>query len=455
MIILPNQLFKVSPPGKHIFLLEEPKFFTKYQYHIMKIAYHRATMKSFEESMKAKGFRITYVDFSEVDSFLRKLREKGEKKEEMYEPFDHELKRKYSFCEFLPSPQFLLGDFRGTHSAFYKEQRKRLHILVKGESPIGGKWSFDEENRKRLADTPKDILQARKLKKCDAAEKYARRHFPTNYGEINWIYPVDWAGAKKWLAEFIERRFAKFGPYEDASLSGEPFLYHSVLSPMMNVGLLTDEEVISAALAAKVKIQSKEGFVRQIIGWRNYMLSWYIKYPKMKTANFFRARRKLRKSLWWKGETGIAPLDDIIQNKIVKFAFTHHIERLMFLGCFLFMLGVDPAEVYTIFMEWTIDAYEWVMVPNIFGMSQHAFPDLMRKPYLCGSNYILKMSNYKKGAWTDEWDSLYYNFIDKHADYFAKTPYNGSLRTFRKKPEKEQREIRAKAKSTIARLTKP
>jgi deoxyribodipyrimidine photolyase-related protein len=180
----------------------------------------------------------------------------------------------------------------------------------------------------------------------------------------------------------------------------------------------------------------------------------YLLAPEIQKQNYFGARHTLNKK-WWTGTTGISPLDDIIKNKIVKYAYTHHIERLMYLGAFMLMLGVAPSQVYNIFMEWTIDAYDWVMVPNIYGMSQFADGGrVMKRPYFSSSNYILKMSNYKRGTWCADWDAVYYAFLNRHRAKFAKNYfYAGQIHNWTSKTATQRATIRTRAAQICTMLT--
>lgn len=292
---------------------------------------------------------------------------------------------------------------------------------MSGNKPLGGKWSFDAENREPL---PAD-LKVPPIKKMQLsavivdAQNYVKKHFKDNPGSTDtFIYPVTHADAKKWLDHFLHNQLASFGVYQDAIVSDELFLFHSVLSPLLNVGLITPDYVVEKTLAYakknEVPLNSLEGFIRQIIGWREFVRAVYIlegnTYHKQ---NFFKHARSIPKS-WWNGTTGILPLDDTI-HKVLTYAYAHHIERLMVLGNFMLLCEFKPTEVYRWFMEFFIDAYDWVMVPNVFGMSQYADGGLITtKPYLSGANYILKMSNYKKGPWSAVWTALYWRFLYKH-----------------------------------------
>ena len=223
----------------------------------------------------------------------------------------------------------------------------------------------------------------------------------------------------------------EFGVYEDAIVKEEHILNHSLLSPLINIGLLNPSEVIENAIdyakSNDVPINSTEGFVRQILGWREFIRGVYeVKGTEERTKNFWNLKRKIPSS-FYDGSTGIKPVDDVIK-KINKTAYAHHIERLMILGNFMVLCEFDPDDVYQWFMELFIDAYDWVMVPNVYGMSLFADGGLMStKPYISSSNYIMKMSNYSKGNWQEVWDGLFWTFMDKHRNFFESNPRLGML----------------------------
>ena len=233
------------------------------------------------------------------------------------------------------------------------------------------------------------------------------------------------------MDEFLKNRFEKFGVYEDAIVTKELVLYHSVLSPMLNIGLLSPHQIIEKALKIgeekNIPLNSLEGFVRQIMGWREFIKIVYEREgTKQRTTNYWKFTRKIPAS-FWTGHTGIPPIDLTIQ-KILKTGYCHHIERLMVLGNFMLLCEFDPNEVYQWFMEMFIDAYDWVMVPNVYGMTQFADGGLMTtKPYISGSNYLMKMSDYEKGEWQGIWDGLFWRFMHEHRSFFLKNPRLGML----------------------------
>ena len=481
-LLFPIHLFQNIDLLKHkkVYLIEEPRFFTDLQYHKLKIAYHRASMKSYYDYLVSNKIIVDYIEYNMNIINLYKKLNKTKNSIEVYSLGDNILEKKLfkyipnliinNTLNFLVNKDLINENLhifykknKFNHQEFYKWQRIRLNILVtKDNKPIGGKWSFDEDNRKKMKPNvivPKIITQKiqeniEKNKYIKEAIDYTNKHFSKNYGLLdNFIYPINHKEAKEWLIHFLKNRFYKFGIYEDAVNNNYPFLFHSVLSPMMNIGLLTDKEVIEETLKYKnkVPINSMEGFIRQIIGWRNYVYTVYlIMGDKLKKSNFLQHKNKLNSTFYkklWTGTTNIKPIDDII-DKIVKYGYVHHIERLMYLGNYLLLCMINPNDIYKIFMEWTIDAYEWVMIPNVYGMSQYADGGIMMtRPYFASSNYILKMSNYKKDDWCIILDSLYYNFINQHQK-ILKMNYSTAIQVsyWNKKSDKEKKEIIYRAK---------
>jgi deoxyribodipyrimidine photolyase-related protein len=265
------------------------------------------------------------------------------------------------------------------------------------------------------------------------AKAYTKKYFSKHIGNISDapLFVHTFKDADHWLEDFLQSRFEKFGIYEDAIVTKEKVLYHSVLSPMLNIGLLTPNQIIDKALAIgqekNIPLNSLEGFIRQIIGWREFIRIVYEKEgSKQRTTNYWKFKRKIPAS-FWTGTTGILPIDQTIQ-KILATGYCHHIERLMVLGNFMLLCEFDPDEVYRWFMEMFIDAYDWVMVPNVYGMTQFADGGLMTtKPYISGSNYLMKMSDYEKGDWQGIWDGLFWRFMHEHRIFFLKNPRLGML----------------------------
>lgn len=470
-LIFPHQLFADSPllqNGLPIYLIEEFLFFRQYKFHKQKIAFHRASMKSYENFLKNKGHQIYYIESHNPQSDLRQFLEKNQTFEKIHivEPTDNWLeKRLNSFSHskevvYYPSLLFLNSKednsdfFRAEkkfffQTTFYKQQRKRYGILLNEDnSPVGGKWSFDAENRKKYPKTkaaPKVSFPGESEYWLEAIE-YVQKYFNNNPGSVEnqRLYPIDHKEAALWLKQFLQIRFHEFGTYEDAIVDNEILLNHSLLSPLLNVGLVTPKYIMDSALNYAeengIPINSTEGFVRQIIGWREFIRGMYeLKGSFSRTFNKWNFKRKIPSS-FYSGETGIRPLDVVIK-RILKTGYCHHIERLMILGNFMILCEFDPDEVYRWFMELFIDAYDWVMVPNVYGMSQFADGgSFATKPYISGSNYIKKMSNFPKGEWQQIWDGLFWRFMDLHRDTFSRNPRMSMLLKTLERMTSEKRE---------------
>ena len=343
---------------------------------------------------------------------------------------------------------------------FYQQQRRKLNALVtENGEPLHGKWSFDEDNRKKL---PKDISipelpSAHVNKHTEAVMNLVNELFPDHPGSTdNFYWATTRESALKLADRFFEERFNDFGPYEDAIDSQEVHIFHSVLSPYINMGMLTPEELLDKALDAaqqhNIHYASVEGYVRQIIGWREFMRGMY--HTHNLEGNHFGFKRKM-KPCWYDGTTGIPPLDDSIK-KANEYAYVHHIERLMILGNIMLLSELDPDEVYKWFMELFIDSADWVMVPNVYGMSQFADGGTFAtKPYIGGSNYIAKMSNYKKSKeWSDIVDGLYWRFIDRQRNLFGKNPRMSMMTsTFDKMKADKKERILGAAEEFLERVT--
>ena len=484
-ILFPHQLFKNSPILEQdcdIYLVEEFLFFKHYKFHKQKIAFHRATMKAYEAYLNSKGKTVHYIEAISKRSDIRELITSLIKDDietiNIIDPTDNWLQKHinsvskditikwYENPLFINTKEDLKSFFKPTkkkffQTSFYKQQRKDRDILMVNDQPEGGKLTYDSENRKKYPKdkTPPSIQFPDISKYHNEAISYVEKNFNDHYGELNDFinYPIDFESAERWLQQFFEYRFHEFGAYEDAIVKEEHFLNHSLLSPLINVGLLNPLDVIDKAIdyakSNDVPINSTEGFVRQILGWREFIRGVYqVKGTEERTKNFWNFDRKIPKS-FYDGTTGIQPIDDVIK-KVNKTAYAHHIERLMILGNFMVLCEFHPNEVYKWFMELFIDAYDWVMVPNVYGMSLYADGGLMStKPYISSSNYIMKMSNYTKGAWQATWDGLFWTFMDKHREFFLSNPRLGMLiRTFDKMKQETKEKHFKNAESFLSQL---
>lgn len=458
-LIYPHQIFEEIfdfPKNILLLIIEDPLFFRDKKYprnfHKQKIVLHRASLRSFKDKLVAKGFSVKYFDYalypdpSHIANFLKN---NNIFECTVFDLVDYVLeKRLKKYCSppisltILESPNFLTprpiietyfsGKKKLLMNSFYIFQRRRLGILMEGDKPKGGKWSFDTENRKKL---PKNLSVPTPISfKINAyvleAIQYVNKYFKDNPGQVDTFdYPIDHAGAKKVLSDFIKHRLHYFGAYEDAISKNEPIVYHSKLSAPLNIGLISPNQIIKSVLSVdnKIPLASIEGFLRQIIGWREFVRAVYaVRGSEIRKINYLNHTNKLPDS-WYKGTTGIEPVDETIK-KILRLAYCHHIERLMIIGNFMLLLKIQPYQVYQWFMDLFIDAYDWVMVPNIYSMSQFSDGGIITtKPYFSSSNYLLKMSDYGKGVWCESWDDLFYNFLTDHRELIAKNPRLGIL----------------------------
>jgi deoxyribodipyrimidine photolyase-related protein len=472
-LIYPHQLYKHYchlPP--HVYVVEDELYFNQYNFHQQKLLLHRASMQYYAGRLKAGGHIVHYIEAHDKKAQTRYLFEYLAERHvttiHYIDTTDYLLERRIKryAAQFninlrrCASPNFI-GDLsyfeKGSKyfmASYYKSERKRLQLLMNGNHPAGGKWSFDMENRKKMpanvAVPPMPIFHYDNI---EAAAHYVRKHFGHNRGNITQFnYPVTHRQAERMLIFFLREKLAHFGEYQDAIVKKEHYLFHSILSSSLNIGLLSPETIIQKAISYgsrhRIPINALEGFIRQVIGWREFMRAVYTKEGvKQRTTNFFGFTRKIP-ACFYTGETGIPPIDNIIRN-LQHRAYVHHIERLMVLGNFMLLCEFDPDEVYQWFMEHFIDSYDWVMVPNVYGMSQFADGGLMStKPYISSSNYILKMSDYKRGPWCEIWDALFWRFMHVHHELIKNNPRLAMLKIA---PAKQRHYVKV-AEEYLARI---
>ncbi len=491
-LIFPNQLFKIREQFsnvKHIALIQDSLFFGcdsqwKQKFHCQKIIFHKATMDSYEQDLRSLGFSVIYIKHkreTRTEDNLYYLSEKGFNHFITYEAFDWSLEKRLKDFSlknntkleirkndmFITSPDISEEIINQKNiygmKKFYKLQRQKLNILIEKDSlPKGGLWSFDKMNRKKLPNSIK-VPRIPTIKTNNFLDK-AKLEVSLNYNDYygrkeKFNYPISHKDAEEWFDNFLIERFNLFGDYEDAIHSNHRTLFHSVLSPLMNSGLITPRHILDRCRdfyqSNSIGINSYEGFIRQIIGWREFILLMYKRNSlELRNGNFWDFQDKPIPSCFYTGETGLRPLDDSIQN-ILKTGYAHHIERLMIVGNLMLLCRFHPNRVYKWFMELFIDSYDWVMVPNVYGMSQFSDGGLFTtKPYISGSNYIRKMSNYKSEDWCSTWDSLFWTFIDDYK-YKFKDQYRLTmiLRNLEKMDPNTKINHRRKANDFISKIT--
>jgi deoxyribodipyrimidine photolyase-related protein len=443
-IILPTQLFEYNEyldKMDKIYIIEDEFYFTSKKFHKQKLILHRASMKYYYDKLRIKyNSKVKYIEFDKIDNnyFKNNIIH-------IYDPVDKPVIEKYKKLSqkilIYDTPLFLetredLEEYRNKntnkknyyHDNFYKWQRKRLNILIENrEQPIGGKWSFDKENRNPYdKNYNEDKIITYSNKYIEEAKNYIKTNFNNNFGLVEYIYyPITHEDARIHLKNFIKKRLETFGKYQDGISSKVIFGSHSILSPLLNIGLITPDIVIDEVLyyynTNNKSLISVEAFLRQLIGWRSYVRFIYIYHgSEMKTMNRLNHKKKMPKS-WYNEGTKIRIVDDMI-TKVKKYGYLHHIERLMIMGNIGLLLKIDPKELYEWFMICFIDSYEWVMIPNVYGMSQYSLLNIsmMTRPYISSSNYIKKMSDYKKEDWYDKWDALYWNFVNDNREILKK-----------------------------------
>ncbi|MBS42004.1 MAG: cryptochrome/photolyase family protein [Nocardioides sp.] len=469
-LVMPHQLFQThldAPDGTTFVMVEHDLLFRQYRFHVQKLVLHRASMRRFAGRLREAGYDVEVVETdgrttsrAALARVLERLRPTSVR---VHDVVDDWLGRdlqaalgdagiELTAADVLESPNFLttraqlaeaLGEGgRRTQRMqhFYAWQRRRLDVLVDADGePVGGKWSFDEDNRRKLPrghEVPQPTWPDRHAE-VDEAVAWVRRAFPDNPGDADaFAWPTSHAEAATAYEQFLAERFADFGPYEDALSTEQTWVHHSLLTPPLNIGLISPRTVLRRALEVgeerDVPLNSLEGFVRQVIGWREYMRGVYhLHGRRLRSRNRLEHARPLDPG-WWTAETGLAPVDHVV-DRVLRHGWAHHIERLMVLGNAMCLTRVDPDAAYEWFMEMFVDAYDWVMVPNVYAMSQFAAGEAVTtKPYVSGSNYLRKMSDYARGLgesgdaedadWQADWDGLYWTFVRDHHDVFARNP---------------------------------
>jgi len=446
-LIFPNQLFELAPRIQEVtevWLLEDELFFNQYHFHQKKLAFHRASMQYYAEKLRSENKIVRYWKHVglQLEQVFHEMSQQGAAIH-CYDPVDYLLERRLKryaqkfglTLHFHENPGFY--NSRQTNERlvptttkryfladFYKKQRLQLGILLDPDaSPIGGRWSFDSENRKALPrGLALPVFPVYQSTSSINAEQEIAQEFPENPGDLSLTaYPVTHAEAKQALDFFIDHCLQDFGPYQDAFSNQTTYVYHSNLSTAINAGLLRPQEVVTRVVEAyqkgKVTIESAEGFIRQIIGWREFVRLVYERVGvEQRTKNFMQHQRQLH----WEQLKQTTLFQELGQ-KIDRFAYAHHIERLMLLGNFFFLSEFHPDAVYEFFMANFMDAYDWVMVPNVYGMSQFADGGLMTtKPYFSSSNYLKKQGLKFLSEDAVLFDALFWHFVDKHQDYLRK-----------------------------------
>ena len=476
-LVMPHQLFAThldAPDGTRFILVEHDLFFRQYRFHRQKLVLHRASMSRFATRLSERGFDVEVVESdgrtTSRAALARALTRFGGNNIHatdihLYDVVDDWLCRDVLGAladagvsmtpdDMIESPNFLTtraqlreafdgGRGRPRMATFYTWQRRRLGVLLDADGePVGGQWSFDADNRKKLPrnhPVPAPLPPERDRSVDDAIDWVVQR-FPDNPGEVtDFRWPTSHAEAEASFEQFLSDRFSEFGPYEDALSAEHPYVFHSLLTPALNIGLISPRTVLNRAIEVgernRVPLPSIEGFVRQVIGWREYMRATYHLYGRRLRSRNHLAHHATPPDGWWTAQTGLEPVD-LVLRRVLDTGYAHHIERLMVLGNAMCLLRVHPDAVYEWFMEMFVDAYDWVMVPNVYAMGQFAAGTaITTKPYVSGSNYLRTMSDYPGGDWIQDWDALYWTFVRDHRDVFEANPRSRMMpRTYDRLP---------------------
>lgn len=478
-----------------VILMVEAKSRSLWQsYHKQKLVLIFSGMRHFAEELEEKGFT---VDYRKAESFT----EAWESHQERYHPdevhvttvTDHRMKRALKKWEnnlngevavhyHSEKPLFLLseeeavdrlkGEGPWKQDAFYRRLRKERDILMEDGNPVGGRWSFDQDNRKP-ADEDTAFVKPRTFRPDDITKqviKEVERDFGDNPGNLDaFPWPVTRKEALKKLNQFIDERLPTFGTYQDAMLVDDPFMSHSLLSSSINIGFLNPEEVIEKAEAAyaagEAPLNAVEGFIRQILGWREYMRAVYVKkMPGYASVNELGHEAELP-AFFYTGKPKMKCMEQAIR-PVIDVGYGHHIQRLMIIGNFSNLFGISPQAVSDWFNEMYVDAYDWVVLPNVLGMALYADGGLLStKPYVSSGSYIKKMSNYCKHCefnvkhQTEDdacpFNAMYWDFLDRHADKLQDNPRMKLIYSqWQKREEEKKKEIKKKAASLKQQLTK-
>lgn len=506
VLILGDQLSLTSPALKHareanapILMVEAAEEATYVPQHKARLVLFFSAMRHFRDDLQDEGFDVIYKALDNADTHASIAEELA------FQIDAHNIKRVVcvtpgdarvgaaikAVCravdvtlEALDDTHFMstIKEFRahaeGRKSLimeyFYRDLRKRTGILMDGSKPVGGQWNFDADNRASFGkEGPPDIPSPLKFEP-DAITRdviaLVEDRFADAPGKLeHFAYPLSAADAQRALDDFIEHRLPHFGTFQDAMVEGEAFLYHSRLSTCLNLHLLDPRDAIDAAVTAyengHAPLNSVEGFVRQIMGWREFIRGVYwTEMPGYADMNGMNGDQDVP-AFFWTGETDMACIKDGVQ-QLIDHAYAHHIQRLMVLGLFLMLLGARPYDVHRWHMSMYADAIDWVSLPNVLGMSQHADGGIVgTKPYSASGNYINKMSNYCKGckynpakAIGDDacpFTTLYWDFLDRNGDAFRTNHRMGfQLRNLDRKSDEDLDAIRARATDLKAEFAK-
>lgn len=439
LYIFPNQLFNIDEltpllsDVTTVVLWEHPSFFKKYKFNQKKLLLHRASMRYYFDNVlkRINNVKCTYIEFHERHTptanriFFDPInRIANFKKRSQMRESPNFLLHRSDYVTFMKQHDFFKHKRMIFTTHFYKFCKERLEYLR--DTP-----SLDKENRNILPSNltipPLPNTSSSETEQyIQEATNYVNRHFKSNYGTTDeFSYPIRREDALDWLDDFFQNRLRNFGTYQDAIHTDQDYMFHSVLSSSINIGLIQPKEIVERLRNVEnISMNNIEGFFRQLC-WREYQRLCYIHfYKQLNKSNYYNLYKKLTKK-WYTGDVGVRPVDICIK-KAFSNAYLHHIERLMVMGNFMVLSGIIPSQAHKWFMEFAIDSYEWVMLQNVYDMVFFGGGGLTsNKPYISSSSYVVKMSNYKESEeWTTTWKAMYKAFILKHKDKLHKYRYH-------------------------------
>ena len=461
-----SALSGIAPDADAVVMMEVDEEAAYIPQHKLRIAFFLAAMRHHRDALRGRGLRVLYAEMDEpenrgsfADELTRRVEEVGCERLIVTKPGDHRVETALRETaaslgkpleirddeHFIVAPKefdaFAAGRGSLLMETFYRRVRTRIGALMDGDEPVGGAWNLDRENRASFGKGGPPEIAPPVSFAPDATTRGAidlvRKRFSASPGNVDTFdYPVTRNQARAALADFIAHRLAHFGRHQDAMALGRPFLYHGRLSCVLNLHLLDPREVVAAAEEAyaggAVPLNSAEGFIRQIIGWREYIRGIYWReMPGYAERNALGADLPVPRFLWT-GETEMACVRAAV-GQLVDHAYAHHIQRLMVLGLLNLLLGVRPYAVHRWHMSMYADAIDWVSLPNVLGMSQYGDGGLVgTKPYCASGNYIDRMSDYcrscryhpqtRVGPTACPFTTLYWDFLARHRQHFAANP---------------------------------
>jgi deoxyribodipyrimidine photolyase-related protein len=498
ILILGDQLsfdlsaFKNAEKSRDTIVMAEVSAEAKYvSHHPKKIILILSAMRKFADALRAQGWRVAYTKLDDPQNtgsiageLIRRAAEFGVDSVEYTEPGEwrliqelmdvpltmhcHEDTRFFAshkeFEDWAKDRKTLRMEY------FYREMRRKTELLMVGGAPFGGQWNFDHDNRKA---PPKQVSFPGPMQfKIDPTTRevidLVKARFADHFGDPEpFWFATDHAEAQKAFKYFIDYALPQFGDYQDAMLDDNAFLYHSLIALYLNIGLLSPKDVCEAAQEAYLDehapLNSVEGFIRQILGWREYVRGiYFLKGSNYTSSNYLGATRKLP-AFFWGAPTKMNCLSHVIAQTQEE-GYAHHIQRLMITGNFALLAGIDPHQVHEWYLSVYVDAFEWVEAPNTIGMSQFADGGVIAsKPYVSSDAYINRMSNYckscdygpkrKDNPEICPFKSLYWDFLNRHRDKFAKNPRMAQMyRTWDRMSDEKKAELAHSAQLALAKL---